>query len=121
MGTRLRQTAGRARWQGPKLPVSVSNADPSEIEFVDDLRYEWIPEYDTSTTLEALQHQGQVWEGNPKKAPQYGNEGDGYWRSIEYESGEEVWSEVGQVPPHGGQFRAIIYLRYPVIHGIFVV
>ena len=117
MGTRLRQTAGRARWQGPKLPVSVSNADPSEIEFVDDLRFEWIPEYYTSTTLQALRHQGQVWEGEPERAPQYGNEGDGYWRSIEYESGEEVWSEIGQVPPDGGRFKDFLIEFRQIIEG----
>lgn len=102
----------------PELRVTVSYPDTSDLGLYDHLRFEWTPHYYARTSLEALQHQGEIWEGEQQKAPTYGKEGDGYWRYIGHDDRDrEEWSEIGNIPPNGGEFKEFLIEFREIVEG----
>jgi hypothetical protein len=71
-------------------------------------KYQWVPRYSVHTSLESLRHAGERWDGDPRKAPKYGEDGDGHWANVAFSNLDDVWSDIGTVPADGGDFKQFL-------------
>lgn len=82
-------------------------------------RVQWTATMSLHTPLRSLERHGEIFEGDPRDAPMYGDAAEGTWvpvvdwkrLGLEPPDPGEMWSVVGQIPTDGGDFLPFL-LRF---------